>query len=147
MKKGFFFFILSIFYLPTFAQADFSGHWRGPGKLIYEAMDCERDCTFDFQFQQNPQEIKVLKGDIVCDEFTQLFDPFIVSIQGEELWWNGQPVGTLHGNVFKAQYNHDGTVSDYLMEINGNQLQYTQKIKWDGGPSEMVLTGRLPKID
>lgn len=92
------------------ARADFSGEWagKGSGQWDGQAMVCP---TMGLSLFHSAQEFLIIGGRFDCVDVGLEFGRISMEIRGEEVWYEGEKIGTATADSFEvAQLTDDGRI-------------------------------------
>lgn len=126
---------------------NFGGHWVGSGQAWDQggwASDCPQ---IEFHSVQHENTIDIQAGVLNCKSLKTTWKPHQVQIQGDELWYNGEKIGTISETQVHTESvspkNKMKQIFDF--EIQGDQMFYHERWTDLSGQKEYLWVKGLLK--
>ena len=136
-------FIFGILIISATAQADLSGQWLGQGKAQdFRGWSAVCD-PMEFRLEQSTTEFAVQFGHYECGSLSVTWRPFAMKVKGNELWYNGQHIGTIESDHLHAVVEGAHDTKIYDITRSGDQILYREEWQDSHHTTEMLFEGAL----
>lgn len=128
----------------AFAAEDFTGVWTGKGIAVDHSGNQYPECSFRFEFKQTATEFTMVSGYYDCG-IKRDYSFFSVEIRGNDLYLNGEKIGTFDGEKIHAVAGGNGFNTEYNIALKNGKLTYQEKLTFSDDPGSLTVTGNLTK--
>lgn len=135
---------------PTDDTAPFIGTWKGTG--VYRLNGVQSNCqSVEMTFEGTATSFTFVGGTRDCDNHSETFYKVTMDYANGKLFFSGQEVGTIEGNVLTSQFSmkeKGGRVRHWRMSMraDGDTLMYEENRIMDNEKTPMIsFAGILAK--
>ncbi|GIL16704.1 MAG: hypothetical protein BroJett040_04550 [Oligoflexia bacterium] len=129
---------------------NFGGHWVGTG-FAHDKSGWQAKCDqIEFQSTQTEEVISIHSGNLRCGNLKTTWRPHQVQIRGNELWFNGEKIGTIaETHVHTESISANSKIKQVFdFEIQGEIMLYNEI--WtdlSGSREYLSIQGQLERIE
>ena len=140
-------FCFLIFFVSINAMANFSGYWEGTGEMDFYGN--KSDCSsMYFDLLHTETELVINNGHYQCGDMEATWDPFALTIKGNQLFLGDQAVGTITNNTMDVTFSSSDDLiqQNFRLTLKGNnQLRYDETWRDGNGQGILKIQGDLTK--